>query len=55
MLRRYFKVNATLLDFAHDPNFMHCLNALVLVDLKEAPARLLKKYMGKEGCQSFIA
>ncbi|MDB4537222.1 GNAT family N-acetyltransferase [Akkermansiaceae bacterium] len=55
LLRQYFKMNATLLDFAYDPNFMHCLDALVLVDLKEAPARLLKKYMGKEGYESFIA
>jgi len=53
LLRQYFKMNATLLDFAYDPNFMHCLDALVLVDLKEAPARLLKKYMGKEGYENF--
>ncbi len=55
LLRQYFKMNATLLDFAFDPNFMNCLDAMVLVDLKQAPARLLTKYMGKEGYAKFLA
>lgn len=55
LLRQYFKMNATLLDFAFDPNFMNCLDAMVLVDLKQAPARLLVKYMGKEGYARFAA
>ncbi|MDB4504800.1 GNAT family N-acetyltransferase [Akkermansiaceae bacterium] len=54
LLRQYFKMNATLLDFAFDPNFMNCLDAMVLVDLKQAPARLLNKYMGKEGYAKFL-
>lgn len=53
LLRQYFKMNATLLDFAYDPKFQHCLDAMVLVDLREAPALLLKKYMGKEGYARF--
>lgn len=53
LLRQYFKLNATLLDFAYDPKFQHCLDAMVLVDLKQAPALLLKRYMGKEGYQKF--
>ncbi|OUV11215.1 MAG: hypothetical protein CBC46_10555 [Verrucomicrobiaceae bacterium TMED86] len=52
LLRQYFKMTATLLDFAHDPTSMECL---IPLDLKEAPARLLKKYMGKEGYERFIA
>lgn len=55
LLRQYFKMNATLLDFAFDPTFSHCLDAMVLVDLKKAPARLLTKYMGKEGYARFVA
>lgn len=55
LLRQYFKLNATLLDFAYDPNFQHCLDAMVLVDLKQAPAMLLKKYMGKDGYQRFAS
>ncbi|MDB4500700.1 GNAT family N-acetyltransferase [Akkermansiaceae bacterium] len=53
LLRQYFKMNATLLDFAFDPTFSHCLDAMVLVDLRKAPSRLLTKYMGKEGCERF--
>lgn len=53
LLRQYFKMNATLLDFAYEPKRGHCLGAMVLVDLREAPALLLKKYMGKEGYARF--
>lgn len=55
LLRQYFKMNATLLDFAYNPHFQHCLEAMVLVDLREAPEMLLKKYMGKEGHARFSA
>jgi hypothetical protein len=48
-------MNATLLDFAYNPHFQHCLEAMVLVDLREAPQMLLKKYMGKEGRARFAA
>ena len=44
-------MTASLPGFAHDPTSMHCL---IPLDLKEAPARLLKKYMGKEGYERFI-
>lgn len=55
LLRQYFKLNASLLDFAYDPKFGDCLDAIVLVDLREAPQMLLKKYMGKEGQARFAA
>ena len=32
LLRQYFKLNATLLDFAYDAKFGDCLDAIVLVD-----------------------
>jgi len=32
---------------------MNCLDAMVLVDLKQAPARLLRKYMGQDGYERF--
>lgn len=55
LLRQYFKMNATLLDFAFDPTFSDCLDAMVLVDLKKAPSRLLQKHMGKEGYHRFLS
>jgi putative hemolysin len=53
LLRQYFKMNATLLEFVYDPNFQHCLDAMVLVDLHKAPPILLQKYMGREGYEIF--
>ena len=53
LLRQYLKLNATLLDFAFNPHFQNCLEALVVVDLHQAPAPLLKRYMGKEGYRIF--
>ena len=53
LLRQYFKLNATLLDFVYDPQFQHALDAMVLVDLREAPRVFLERYMGKEGYATF--
>ncbi len=55
LLRQYFKLNATLLDFAYDAKFGDCLDAIVLVDLRDAPQMILKKYMGREGYARFVS
>ncbi|MGB0774252.1 MAG: GNAT family N-acetyltransferase [Akkermansiaceae bacterium] len=52
LLRQYLKLNATLLEFNVDAAFNHSLDALVLVDLRQAPARMLKRYLGQEGYQA---
>lgn len=54
LLRQYLKLNATLLEFNVDPSFANCLDALVMVDLRSAPTAILKRYMGREGYQSFM-
>lgn len=55
LLRQYLKLNATLLEFNVDPDFANVLDALVLVDLREAPATVLSRYMGEQGYESFMA
>jgi len=55
LLRQYAKLNATLLEFNVDPDFGSVLDALVLVDLREAPAHALTRHMGREGYLSFAA
>ena len=55
LLRQYLKLNATLLEFNVDPDFAGCLDALVLVDLRDAPAAAVKRYMGAEGYAAFKA
>lgn len=55
LLRQYLKLNATLLEFNVDPTFANCLDALLMVDLRTAPAAILKRYMGKEAYLNFVA
>jgi putative hemolysin len=51
LLRQYLKLNAMLLEFNVDPEFNHSLDALVLVDMRTAPLRMLQRYLGKELCE----
>jgi hypothetical protein len=44
-----------LLEFNIDPDFSDVLDALVLVDLRSAPAKVLERYMGRDGYAGFIA
>lgn len=53
LLRQYLRLNATLLEFNVDLDFENSLDALVLVDLHEAPAMILSRYMGKDAYQEF--
>ena len=53
LLKQYLKLNATLLEFNVDPAFSHCLDALILVDLHQAPPAVLSRYMGKEAYAKF--
>lgn len=53
LLRQYLKLNATLLEFNLDPDFSDCLDALILVDMHDAPSVMLSKYMGKEAYARF--
>ncbi|MEM9752475.1 MAG: lysophospholipid acyltransferase family protein [Planctomycetota bacterium] len=55
LLRQYLKLNARLLGFNVDPDFGEVLDALLLVDLAEAPKGTLKRYMGERGVDSFHA
>ena len=52
LLRQYLKLNATLLEFTVDPDFNYSLDALVLVDLHDAPTRMIQRYLGKKGCEA---
>lgn len=54
LLRQYLKFNATLLEFNVDPDFANALDALVLMDLREAPAAMLARYMGADGYRAFL-
>lgn len=55
LLRHYLKLNGQLLAFNVDPSFGHCLDGLIVVDLRQADRRLLTNYMGAEGLETFLA
>ena len=55
LLRQYLKLGARALAFNVDPDFSDVLDALLVIDLRKTPPRILDRYLGKEGRQSFFA
>ncbi|MDR9436695.1 MAG: GNAT family N-acyltransferase [Thiohalophilus sp.] len=55
LIRQYLKLGGRLLGFNVDPEFQHCVDGLIRVDLRQADPRLLKKYLGAEGAAAFLA
>jgi len=55
LLRQYLKLGARFFAFNVDPDFSDALDALMLVDLTRTDRKLLQRYMGVEGCASFLA
>jgi putative hemolysin len=48
LLRHYLKLNARLLGFNVDPAFGDALDALMMVDLADVDARILRPYFGRD-------
>lgn len=55
LLRQYLKLGAKLLAFNVDHAFGDCVDGLIVVDLCKTEARILERYMGKEGYKTFMA
>jgi len=55
LLRHYLRLGARLLSFNVDPLFGDCLDGLIVVDLRQTDARILKRFMGEEGHRRFGA
>jgi hypothetical protein len=53
LLKHYLKLGGVLLGFNVDQNFSNVLDGLMMVDLTSTDPRLLKRYMGAEGCAAF--
>lgn len=53
LIRQYLKAGGRVLGFNVDPEFSNTLDALVIADLRLAPAALLERCMGKEGAHAF--
>lgn len=55
LLRQYLKLGARALAFNVDPDFSDVLDVLVVIDLKKTDARILDRYLGKDGRRAFYA
>jgi putative hemolysin len=55
LVRQYLKTGGRLLGLSVDPHFSHTLDALILVDLRQAPTALLERCLGREEAQAFLA
>jgi hypothetical protein len=55
LLKQYLKAGGKVLGFNVDRRFSHALDALVMVDLRVAPASLTERYLGKAEAQAFAA
>jgi putative hemolysin len=55
LLRHYLGLGARVAGFNVDKEFADALDALIVVDLVTAPARMLEKYMGREEVNNWRA
>ncbi len=54
LLRQYLKTGGKLLAFNVDHGFSCVLDALIMVDLRSAPAAILERYFGKSQAAAFV-
>jgi len=53
LLKQYLKLGGELVAFHIDRQFGNTLDGLIVVDLRKTDARLLERYMGKDGAARF--
>ena len=54
LVRQYLRAGGRLLGLNVDPNFSDALDALIVVDLRDAPLTLLERVMGKTDAAEFL-
>ncbi len=55
LLRHYLSLGGKLLAFNLDPDFSDVIDGLLLVDMLDTERKQLQRYMGREGCQFYLA
>jgi putative hemolysin len=55
LVKQYLKTGGRLLAFNVDRGFSNALDALIMVDLRTAPAAMLERFLGKPGAAAFSA
>ena len=54
LLKQYLKLGGELVTFHVDRRFADALDGLIVVDLRKTDARVLERYMGKDGAAQFL-
>ena len=54
LLRQYLNLNATICCFNLDRDFSNVVDGLIIVDLTRTDQRLLKRFLGPEGAETFL-
>lgn len=54
LIRHYLALNGKFIDFSVNRGFNDSLDGLILVDLRTAPERYLRRYLGRDGAGKFI-
>lgn len=54
LLERYLELGGRVLALNVDPDFGHCVDALVVVDVPSAPESMLKRFLGAEGLSCYL-
>jgi putative hemolysin len=54
LLKQYLKLGGELVAFHVDRHFADALDGLIVVDLRKTDARVLERYMGKDGAARFL-
>lgn len=54
LLRQYLRLGGKVAGFNLDAQFSNALDALLILDLRETPRRLLTKYMGADNAAKFL-
>jgi len=55
LIRHYLALNGKFISFTVNDGFNDALDGLIMVDLRNAPGRYLKRYMGPSGMSNFVA
>ena len=55
LLRQYLKMNGRILGFNVDPDFNNAIDCMLWADLTRIEVPLLRKYMGRDGAERFLA
>ncbi len=53
LIRHYLALNGRFISFTVNNGFNDALDGLIMVDLRNAPSRYLKRYMGNDGIENF--